>query len=174
MTFYSRFFGGPVGEEPEYNQNEFAEIFKTILSDGVFELLNKLIVTETDPVSLGVKVDTGWAHIQGFFCHNDEAMIKTLGAADPVNSRIDRIILRLDTVTDFKISCEVLEGTPAAEPVAPTLTQTSSTYEISLAQVLIGAGVTSVSNANITDEREFVATKPLAGVVKTTGDQTIA
>jgi hypothetical protein len=171
----SRFFGGPAGAIPEYNQTHDAEVYRLMFSYGVFDNVeNKLAVTETDPLSLGVKVDTGWAFVHGFWYHNDSALTKSLGAADPVNPRIDRIILRLDTVTNFKISCEVLEGTPAAEPTAPSLTQSGGIYEISLAQVLVGAGVTSVSNANITDERDFVATKPLAGVVKTTGDQTIA
>ena len=65
--------------------------------------------------------------------------------------------MRLDTVTNLKISIEVLTGTPAAEPTAPTLTQTASTYEISLAQVLVAAEATSVNDANITDEREYAA-----------------
>jgi hypothetical protein len=134
MTEYSRFFGGEEGSYPEYTQTEFAAAMQKLLGDGVFNgVLNELEVSEDDPVSLDVSVATGWAFIQGYWYYNDAALTKTLGAADPVNDRIDRIILRLDATTDYEITCEVLEGTPGADPSAPSLTQTSSTWEISLA-----------------------------------------
>ena len=174
MTQYSRFFGGPEGAIPEYNQTHDAEVYRLMFSYGIFsDIENELVVTETDPVSLGVKVASGWAFVHGFWYHNDSALTKSLGAADPALDRIDRIILRLDSTTNFKISCEVKAGTPAASPSPPSLTQTDAIYEISLAQVLVEAGVTSVNNSKITDERSFVESKGLASVVKLTGDQTV-
>ena len=170
----SRFFGGPEGAIPEYNQTHDAEVYRLMFSYGVFsDIENELVVTETDPVSLNVKVDTGWAFVHGFWYHNDSALTKSLGAADPTLDRIDRIVLRLDSTTNFKISCEVLAGTPAASPSPPSLTQTDAIYEISLAQVFVEAGVTSINNSKITDERNFVESKGLASVVKLTGDQTV-
>lgn len=86
----------------------------------------------------------------------DSSTTVTLSAADGTNPRIDRIVLRLvrEGQTDQgKITIEKLTGTPAAFPAAPTLTQTASTWEFSLCQIAVGAGVTSVSNANITSER---------------------
>ena len=158
MTEYSRFFGGPVEAVPEYTQPEFAEVLEKIFTDGVFtDIDNELEVVETDPAALAVRVNTGEAWIQGFWYQNTAYLTKSLAVADPDNDRIDRIVLRLDTITNFKISIEVLEGTPGAEPTAPTLTQTASTYEISLAQVLVEATVTSIANAKITDEREYAA-----------------
>ncbi len=162
----SRFFGGPEGSVPEYTQPQFAEVLSKIFSDGVFpDIDNELEVVECDPVALAVRVNTGEAWIQGFWYQNTAYLTKSLAAADPDNDRIDRIVLRLDTTTNFKISAEVLTGTPAGSPAAPALTQTSSIYEISLAQVLVEAGVTSISNAKITDERDFVESKGLASVV---------
>ena len=175
MAEYSRFFGGPAGSVPEYDQNDFSGVLKRLIGDGVLtDITNQLVVAETDPVSLAVKIDTGEAFIQGFWYQNTTAITKALSAADATYNRIDRIVLRLDKVTNFKISVEILEGTPAASPTAPALTQTDAIYEISLAQVLVEANVTSVSNAKITDERSFVESKGLENVVKLTGDQTIA
>ena len=146
-----------MGDVPEYTQPQFAEVLEKIFSNGVFtDVDNELAVSENDPVSLSVVVATGEGWINGFWYQNTAALTKTLGAADPTNPRIDRIVLRLDTVTNFKISIEVLAGTPGAVPVAPTLTQDASTWETSLAQVLVGTGVTSIADAVITDEREFV------------------
>ncbi len=156
MTEYSRFFGGDPA--PEYTQPQFAEVLEKIFTNGIFtDVANELEVTETDPASMSVIVKSGEGWINGFWYQNTADLVKTIGAADPDNPRIDRIILRLDTVTNLKISIEVLEGTPAAEPTPPTLTQTANIYEISLAKVLVGATVTSIVNANITDEREYAS-----------------
>jgi len=172
MSQYSRFFGGPEGDVPEYTQPQFAEVLEKLFDNGVFtDVDDELAVSENDPVSLSVIVASGEGWINGFWCQNTEDLTKTLGAADPTNPRIDRIILRLDTTTDFEITCEVLEGTPAAEPSAPELTQTASTYEISLAQVAVAAEATSVSDENITDEREYAA---VPNTVNLTEAQTIA
>ncbi len=158
MTLYSRFFGGPEGSVPEYTQPQFAEVLAKIFSNGVFSGIgDDFAVVENDPVSLSVVVGAGEAWIQGFWCQNTEAdIVKTLAAADPDNDRIDRIVLRLDTTTNFKISVEVLTGTPGAVPEAPALTQTAAIYEISLAQVLVAEDATSVSDTEITDERDYV------------------
>jgi hypothetical protein len=159
MTLYSRFFGGPEGSVPEYTQPQFAEVLAKIFSNGVFSGIgDDFAVVENDPVSLSVVVGAGEAWIQGFWCQNTADLTKTLAAADPDNDRIDRIVLRLDTTTNFKISVEVLTGTPGAVPEAPALTQTAATYEISLAQVLVAEDATSVSDTEITDERDYVET----------------
>jgi hypothetical protein len=173
MAEYSRFFGGEEGSEPEYNQTQFAEVLSKIFTDGVFtDIEDELAVVENDPVSMSVVVGLGEAWIQGFWYQNTADLTKSLAEADPDDDRIDRIVLRLDTVTNFKISIEVLTGTPAGSPSAPALTQTASTYEISLAQVLVEATVTSIADAKITDERTYAAVTGLATsgiVVNTTG-----
>jgi len=158
MAEYSRFFGGPEGDVPEYTQPQFAEVLEKLFSNGVFtDVDDELAVSENDPVSLSVIVASGEGWINGFWYQNTEDLTKTLGAADPDNPRIDRIILRLDTTDDFEITCEVLEGTPGADPDPPELTQTAATYEISLCQVLVAEDATSVDDEDITDEREYAA-----------------
>jgi len=47
----------------------------------------------------------------------------------------------------------VLTGTPAASPTPPNVTQSSTIWEISLAQVYVGAAVSTIAAGNITDER---------------------
>lgn len=104
--------------------------------------------------NMNVTVATGRALIQGFYFENDAIATLTLGTADATNPRIDRIILRVNLSADT-ITQAVLQGTPGASPSAPALTQSSSVWEISLAQVRVNAGVSSVSNSNVTDERRL-------------------
>ena len=155
MAIYSGFFGSE--NEFLYTQPQFAAVFAKLFSNGVtLDFEDEFDVVENDPVSLSVVVPSGWAWIEGFWIYNTEDVIKTLAAADPDNDRIDRIVLRLDRTTEFEISIEVLEGTPAADPDPPELTQTSDIYEILLKQVLVAEDATSVADEDITDEREFV------------------
>ena len=164
---YSRFFGAE--SAPQYSQPQFAEVLSKIFTNGVFTgVLNTLAVAECDPVALAVRVNSGEGWINGFWYQNTAYLTKSLAAADVTHPRIDRIVLRLDTVTLLKISIEVLTGTPGAVPEAPTLTQTASTYEISLAQVSVLANATSVNNAKITDERTYAAVTGVEFLYSTT------
>jgi len=156
MTEYSRFFASAVPGQPEYNQPEHAEVLKTIYSSGVLKtLLDELEVIELPAPAMSVRVKTGQAWINGFWYGNDDNLDVELDAADEDLPRIDRIVVRLDTLANFKISTEVLTGEPGAIPAATALTETAAIWEIPLAQVLVGAGVVTIVNANITDERVY-------------------
>lgn len=152
--FESKFFGGPAGQEPEYNQNDFADFLMLLFRDGVFPHIgNQLQVRETDPRRLAVLVDTGRAWVRGFDGHNKVPIELDLEPADPNFSRIDRIVVRVDKVNNRDVDAYVITGTPSSNPAAPPLTRTDQVYDLSLAQVFVAAGATSISNSNITDER---------------------
>lgn len=87
----------------------------------------------------------------------------TIGAADGSNPRIDRVVLRLTRegqADQGKIALMVLAGTAAASPAAPSLTQSAATWDLSLAQVLVGTGVTTIASNKVTDERTYCMTYP--------------
>jgi hypothetical protein len=169
---YSRFFGS--GGLIEYSQPQFAEVLAKIFTNGVFTgVLNTLAVVECDPVALAVRVNSGEGWLNGFWYQNTVYLTKSLAAADVTNPRIDRIVLRLDITTLLKISIEVLTGTPAGSPAAPTLaTGAGGIYEISLAQVLVIANATSVNNAKITDERTYAAVSGAATTAQLAAQKT--
>jgi hypothetical protein len=104
---------------------------------------------------LAVDVEPGQAMVQGHYYINTVAETLTLSVSDPVNDRIDTVVLRLDPVAN-SIVAAVLTGTPALVPVAPTLTQTLpyGVYEFPLADVLVPA--TAGIPGAITDRRAFM------------------
>jgi hypothetical protein len=129
------------------------------------DYLNELVVSG---VSGGVKVATGAALVNGTLYENTVALSLAIEtpSSDP---RIDRIVLR-KTWVDQKIRLAVLQGTEAASPTAPTLTQSEGdTWEVSLAQVRITIG----GVITVTDERLF-SRSPLAGVVTIAEIETIS
>ena len=122
---------------------------------------SSLAVTENSPAGMSVRVALGWAAIVGttttnmgvYTIFNDATDTLTITTADPTNPRIDLVCA---TVRDAFYSganndviFQVIAGTPAGSPVAPALPANS----VSLATIAVGAAVTQINTANITDTR---------------------
>lgn len=118
--------------------------------------LNSLEVY-ADSTGMQVKVKSGKACVKGFYFESDAVETLSLSAANASNPRYDLVILRLDTANE-NIDLAVLEGTPAGSPTAPTLTQSGSIWEIALAKVTVGAGVSTIASDKVSDERSLSAT----------------
>lgn len=106
-----------------------------------------------DSSGMQIKVRAGQAQVRGHHWRSDGEVTKAIGANSSGNPRIDRVVLRLDPSANT-LALAVLEGTPGASPSAPALTQTDSgTYELSLAKVAVGNGVSTITAGNVTEER---------------------
>jgi hypothetical protein len=127
---------------------------------------SSLAVTANSPAGMSVRVASGWGAIVGtttsnmgvYTIFNDAQDTLTITTADPTNPRIDLVCA---TVRDAFYSganndviFQVIAGTPAGSPVAPSLPANS----ISLATVAVGAAVTQINTGNITDTRTLVTT----------------
>ena len=140
-----------------------------------------MAVTQNSPAGMSVRVASGWAAVVGttqanmgvYTFYNDATVTLTVTTADPTNPRIDRIVA---TVRDAyytgafnDVIYQVLAGTPAGSPTAPAVPANS----ISLATIAVGAGVTQINTANITDTRVEVTTNlpvgDITGVTAGTG-----
>lgn len=109
-----------------------------------------------DSSGLNVKLAVGEAFVRGVHYFNDA--IKTVAiAAGSSNPRIDAVILRLVYGSTNSITVQVIQGTPATTPVAPSITRTDSgTTEFLLALVSVPASAATITAANVTDMRQFV------------------
>lgn len=136
-----------------------------------------LLVTADSPVSMDVIVAAGWCAIVGnyqpnmgtYVVYNDNATTLTLANGDPINPRIDRIVVTVQdsyyTGTADDVILQVLTGTPAATPVAPAI----PTNSISLATVAVGIGAFQITSGNITDTRPLVTTNfPIGDITSVT------
>jgi hypothetical protein len=148
------------GAGSSIDETKWGKMMRAWMNSGVIETgrshidLNKFEVFG-DSSGMQVKVKSGAAWIEGFFVESSAEEIVTINTADPTNPRIDRIILKVDWSAN-SISLTKLTGTPDASPSIPTLTQDASTWEISLARVAVGAGVTTITSGNVTDERSYI------------------
>jgi hypothetical protein len=125
-----------------------------------------MAVTPNSPAGMSVRVATGWAAVVGttkpnmgvYTAYNDATTVLTVTTADPTNPRIDRVVMTIRdayyTGAFNDVIYQVIAGTPAGSPTAPATPANS----ISLATIAVGAGVTSILAANITDTRVDVTT----------------
>lgn len=149
---YFPFDSGQGSSVTEFQWQKMAQHW---LATGVIRgQLNDLQVY-ADSTGLQAKVKSGQAFMKGHFFESDAEVILSISAADVTNPRIDRIVVQVDWVSNL-VQLAVIQGTPAASPVAPALTQNTSRWEVSLAQVRVNANVSTIAAGNITDERIFV------------------
>ena len=145
-------------------------------ASGGIVAASDLEVTETSGApSMGVDVAGGQAWIAGseatyqgvYFAENRGVESLTIGASDPTNGRYDLIVAKVeDSAYSGSVnawSLVVVAGTADPSPVDPATPANS----ITLARVTVGAGVSTITNANITDLRSVVPS--VSSLVEPTG-----
>lgn len=165
MAVRSGFFNSINGDRV-YSATHWAEYFATFIGNGVFpNPSSNLQIASNNNMTISVKAGKGW--INGYILINDSDYLLDITPADGVLNRIDRIVMRYDTV-DREIRLEVKQGTFATNPTAPVLQRDADAFELALADIRVNAGAISISQANITDTR---LNDELCGIVHGVVDQ---
>lgn len=120
-----------------------------------------LAVTQNGTPNMSVNVAAGRVAVTGtenalqgrYFGWLDATQNVVISASDPSNPRIDLIVARFKDAgysgASNTFTVEAVTGTPAGSPVAPATPANS----FILAQIAVGAAVTSIVTGNITDKR---------------------
>jgi hypothetical protein len=145
-----------------YNSAEYSDVYHKLLGSlnpyvlVIPNLLNNLIVVANSPAAMNVRIKSGVAFLAGKVYENTATETIVISTADATNPRIDRIVLRITYDAGVQTTTiAVLTGTPAATPSLPTLTQSTTTWEVSIAYVWIAASATTIVDTDIHDERLF-------------------
>ena len=148
-----------------YDADDASGYLATRLS-GVYSAEEDFSVTAQGGLSVQVSAGQAWvrpARFKGRSIIMEQPTTVALTEADPVRSRIDRIVLRYDAAAK-KTRLQVLDGTPdSAAPAAPAISRTELVYDLCLAEIRRPAGSTSVTAADITDTR---ADETVCGVMR--------
>jgi len=124
---------------------------------GVYGGVGNQLETYGDSTGMQVKVKTGALWSQGHYAavETSEEIVGPLTAADVTNDRWDIIAMEIDYANN-EADLVIVEGTPAASPALPALTQSSTVWQIPLAVVEVGAGVSTIAAADVIDNRIFL------------------
>lgn len=144
-------------------------------------VLEGFTVSQNSPLSMSVLVAAGTAKVNyndyGYDLKNDTAASVPIVTSDPSNDRIDRIVGYVDRSEPVQdiipnnpglLKFMVVPGTPSGSPTRPSDSTVNSAVGsgnpwFDLADVLVGSGVSTISNGNITDTR--VPTKIPSGAI---------
>lgn len=159
-------FFNSVNGDRKYNADQMSEYFRGIVSQGVFQHLDSGMAVSAG-TGLSVSVAAGRAIIQDRWIQNSAALNLTISAASETYGRKDAVVIRLDK-SSRAISITVKTGTPAASPVAPSMTRNATTYEMALAYVNVAAGASSVT---VTDKRSDSSVCGWASVAQATSGE---
>ena len=151
------------GSHPAENDRLTAQaIWKTT---GIVNATD-LAVTQSATPAMTAQISAGYAVIIGttqtnmgaYTAYNDGVTTVTFTTANATLPRIDLVVVTVNdayyTGSLNNVTFQVIAGTPNASPTVPATPANS----IALAKVLVGANVTSIVNANITDLRVVTTT----------------
>ena len=153
MSVYAKEYGyffNSNNNDRTYNAESFETWLKPFFVSGVFAGCLQ-VKAQTTP-DMTVEVLSGYANLDGKPAYWPDDNTLTLEAASGVYDRIDTIVLRRDN-TNRRISIEVVKGTASANPQPTAPARTSDLFELVLAEILVGTGVTEITQSVITDKR---------------------
>lgn len=126
------------------------------------------------PLAMGVNISIGDAKVDystyGFTVWTDAIEAVSIATADPSNPRIDTVVGYVDmavtpsstnTNNPGLLKFKSVAGTPAASPSSPSgatiqASVGASNPYFTIANVLVGTGVTTIDNTKITDTRVII------------------
>lgn len=170
MTESSAFWdGSTVGDAasgsytaPYDAEVEFNRIWSRLLGSDqqgfvIPNVLNNLKPQASAPAAATVDVLSGAAWVKGFQYLNDAPVTLTIAANASGSPRLDRVVLRI-TWSTKQVRLAIVQGTPAATPTLPALTQVyGTTWEMPIAYIWVANGFATITDPEIHDERLFAA-----------------
>ncbi|PFM11703.1 hypothetical protein COJ40_09090 [Bacillus cereus] len=154
-------FFNSVSGDRRYKAEDWANYFNKFITNGYFPNIASNLQVIASGTNMKVTLRAGAAWINGYMYQNTTDLDLTIQIADAVNSRKDRVVLRLD-YEKREIKAYVKKGTPSSSPVAPALQRDADAYELAVAEVLVRNGVVVITQEAVTDVR---LNKDLCGVV---------
>ena len=159
-------FYNSINGDRKYNALEMSSIFDGIIVDGVYMSIGDALNVKSSG-GMGITVGIGRAWFNHTWTLNDSIMPLTLESSDVLLNRIDAVVLEINNDSDVrKNTIKIVKGTPASNPVKPSLIKSEMVNQYPLAYITIGKGVLSISQSNIENAIGTSACPYVTGVLK--------
>lgn len=144
-------FYNSVNHDRRYNALQMSSIFDGIIKDGIFMSIGTAMVVKAAS-GMTVNVGEGRAWFDHTWTLNDSELPVKLEASELILNRIDTIVLDVDHRDSVRANSIIaIKGTPASNPVAPTLIRSTDHNQYPLCNIYVKAGVTEITQSNITN-----------------------
>lgn len=151
MAVTGGFFNAVNGDR-KYDAEDFGSLFDGIIRDGVFKGVgNQLAVRWAN--GRAITVDTGRAWFRRTWTDNSSILQLTVDQGDVVYNRKDSVVLKIDkTQGGRRNSIYIKKGIADSQHqgMAPALDNSEQVLEVSLADIYVPKGATTLSNSSIT------------------------
>lgn len=138
-------FYNSLNKDRMYNAEQMSSIFNGIITDGVFASIGGSLMPIAG-TGMQVIVKPGRAWFNSTWTQNDALLPLDIPAADVSLTRIDAVIVEINSAISTRANAiKVIKGTPSANPVKPTLTNTETLHQYALGYVTVSAGATSIT-----------------------------
>lgn len=134
-----------------YNADDVNTFLEGLVGDGLYANVDDMFAV-TAGTGMTVRVAAGKASLAHHWFKSDAVETLSIGTAHAVLNRYDVVAIRLNVATR-SIGLVVLTGTPASQPSVPQIRRDDEFFDLALAYVYVGAGVTAISQSVITDVR---------------------
>lgn len=167
-------FFNSVNHDRQYDARDFSRMLDGLINDGVYSNIGqKFSVTPTGS-GMSVNIGSGRAWFDGTWTYNDATFPLVIPQSDLVYPRIDIVVIEVNTGSSVRANTiKVVSGTPAASPIAPTLTHTDEINQYPLAEVRVPAGATTIVSGNITIKVGTTACPFVTAIVQQTDISTL-
>ncbi len=142
-------FYNSVAGDRVYDAVQVSQMFDGILTDGIFKMVgNQFLVIPNTGMQIIVRSGKAW--FNHTWTYNDSDMGLTVSNSDLVLPRIDSVILEVNAAIGSRVNTiKMLNGTPNASPVPPTLTNTAELHQYALAYISVAAAASSIVSGDI-------------------------
>lgn len=155
LNSYFPFDSGPGASVAE---SGWRDMMKHMLgsASGVIRGFANEFQTIGDSSGMQVKVDAGECWMRGHYGISTSQKTLPISSNASGNPRIDIAVLRCHFANN-NIVVDIVQGTPAASPTAPAVTQNTAMWETKLADVAVANGAVTITAGNVTDKRVYTS-----------------
>lgn len=166
MTLTYGFYNS-INNDRMYDARDLSRLFDGIINDGVFMSIGEhfRVIAQT---GMTIIIGTGRAWFNSSWLLNDAPLALTVPEAELVLNRIDTVVIEINESEETRANTiKIIKGVPGSNPLPTTLTNTQLIHQYPLANVYVGAGVSSIITANITNKIGTVSTPFITGILDT-------
>lgn len=156
---------GFLNDQWPLSEINWATYFSPAVPDGIIAGIDSELAVDATSTGMNVRVQPGECRIRSHRGALSANATVDIAASHKTYPRIDLIVARVTYGNPSTMVITSKKGTPAANPVCPTVTQTAgSVWEIPLAEVYIPSKAVTISADNVTDRRYVYQTSGTAAI----------
>lgn len=150
MSVTFGFYNSKEGDR-RYDAIQMSSIFDGIIQDGILQHVGTaMVVKESEAMIINVGVGRAW--FNHTWTLNDALLPLVVPQSEILLNRYDAVVLEVDSREAVRANdIKIIKGTPASNPTKPTMVKTNDRWQYPLAYIYVGAGITSIRQANITN-----------------------